>query len=102
MTMILELADERNKRMTKELDNNTKDSAPVGYTLSEAFSMMERFVVKKRSHLTQASPQAMNIGVVTGVLTINDEVEIVVKFFDQIQQYTKAEFTRHVSLIESE
>lgn len=43
-----------------------------------------------------------NLGIVVGVLTLNEEVEMVVKFIDRISQFTKAEFVRSYSVIDEE
>ncbi|CAM3730989.1 hypothetical protein [Rheinheimera salexigens] len=40
-----------------------------------------------------------NIGLVVGVVTLNEEVEMVVKFIDRITQFTKTEFNKSYRVI---
>jgi hypothetical protein len=40
-----------------------------------------------------------NLGIIVGVLTLNDEVEMVVKFIDRITQFTKSEFSRNYKVL---
>lgn len=41
-----------------------------------------------------------NLGIIVGVLTLNDEVEMVVKFIDRISQFTKNEFQRNYKVLQ--
>jgi hypothetical protein len=41
-----------------------------------------------------------NIGLIVGVVTLNQEVEMVVKFIDRITQFTKTEFNKAYRVIE--
>jgi len=43
-----------------------------------------------------------NLGIVVGVLTLNEEVEMVVKFIDRISQFTKAEFVQLYCVVDEE
>lgn len=100
MNMLHEICQEKTLTMTKKLSKNTKTTKPAGFTVDEAFSLLERCVVKKPTKQSRTLPQAMNIGVISGLLTINKEVELVIKFLDHVQQYTKAEFARQINLVE--
>jgi hypothetical protein len=40
-----------------------------------------------------------NIGLIVGVVAINQEIEMVVKFIDRITQFTKAEFSKNYRVI---
>ncbi|KFZ30051.1 hypothetical protein IDSA_05770 [Pseudidiomarina salinarum] len=40
---------------------------------------------------TSADPSIAEIGVVVGLLDMNDEVELIVKFQSSVSQYTKSE-----------
>jgi hypothetical protein len=40
-----------------------------------------------------------NIGLIVGVLILNEQVEMVVKFIDRVTQFTKPEFTKTYRVI---
>ncbi len=40
-----------------------------------------------------------NIGLIVGVLILNEQVEMVVKFIDRVTQFTKPEFYRHYRVL---
>ena len=44
--------------------------------------------------------QAAFIGGICGVLTLNDQIEIVIKFHDEMRQFTKEEFYAQVKLLD--
>lgn len=73
------------------------------FTLEEAFKLVYQHVVLRKDMDTSTqNPSLASIGHICGVLVLNDQIEVVVKFQDTIRQFTKAEFTAQlVMLIES-
>ena len=62
------------------------------FTKQAAFELIDQMVRKEAEPGADKHNYIDNIGVVCGVLTMNDEVEVVVKFFSGLRQYTKTEF----------
>lgn len=61
-----------------------------GFTLGDATKLMHHEVIRKAD---KDKPQTIErIGIVSGVLSINDQIEVVVKFYSCIEQFTEAEF----------
>ncbi len=71
------------------------------FTLEEAVSLIYRLVVRKQ-HVTEHNvPSSITeIGHVCGVLTLNDQIELVIKFYDELRQYSKAEFYAEITLLD--
>ena len=72
-------------------------------TNSTSFSVPEvvaliNYTVIKHDRGDKFVPE--NLGIICGVLTLNEEVEIVVKFIDRVGQFTKAEFQRIYRVIQ--
>lgn len=66
----------------------------AGFTLEEATKLIYQEVVKKED---LHKPRTIeNIGIVSGVLALNDELEVVVQFYSEMQQYIKEEFENHL------
>ena len=69
------------------------------FTLEEAMLLIYRHVVlKKNLPASFAKPDVTKLGHVCGVLTLNDQIEVVVKFHDELKQFTKEEFNKEVQL----
>ncbi len=68
------------------------------FELDEAIQLIDHIVVLKR-HPDKRDPRSF--GVVAGVLTLNEEIEVVLKFMDRVTQATKREFLHQVELIET-
>ena len=64
----------------------------IGFEQQEAFDLMDQMVRKETDPGADETNYIDNIGVVCGVLAMNDEVEVVVKYFSGLRQYTKSEF----------
>lgn len=62
---------------------------PSQFSVAEVVELLN-YPVIKNDRGTQFLPE--NIGLIVGVLVLNDEVEMVVKFVDRVTQFTKAEF----------
>lgn len=67
------------------------------FTIHEVVSLINRPVIR-HDRGDQFIPS--NIGLVVGVVTLNQEVEMVVKFIDRVTQFTKAEFNKHYRVIQ--
>ena len=70
------------------------------FTLDEAVALIYQHVVlKKNLTLHNKRPELANIGHICGVLTLNDQIELVVKFKDELKQFNKAEFQSEVVIL---
>jgi len=69
------------------------------FTLQEAFELLNCHVVKKEDDNNE-NLAVDKIGFIAGVLTLNDEVEVMVKFPKEIIQLTKTALTEQMSLLE--
>lgn len=66
------------------------------FTVDEVVSLINRPVIR---HDRGDKFVPANIGLIVGVVTLNQEVEMVVKFIDRVTQFTKAEFTSNYRVI---
>jgi hypothetical protein len=69
------------------------------FTTKEAFELLNSHVVKKEDEENE-NLAIDQIGFVAGVLTLNDEVELMVKFPKEVIQLTKIKFSEQMSLLE--
>lgn len=84
---------------------NTKNDPLIDimnpFTLDEAVSLIYRLAVLKKDALQPGKKYSITqIGHICGVLTINDQIEIVIKFHDEMRQFTKEEFYAQVKLLD--
>lgn len=64
------------------------------FTLEEAVSLIYRLVVLKQDAVAvEKHPDITKTGHVCGVLTLNDQIEVVIKFYDGMRQFTKEDRT---------
>lgn len=68
-----------------------------GFELDEACALINLTVVDLDR--TAEPAQIKDIGIICGVLTVNDEVELVIKFLDELRQYTRSEFLNTLKII---
>jgi len=69
------------------------------FTLEEAVSLIYRLaMLKKNVDKAGKSPDITQVGHICGVLTMNDQIEVVIKFHDELRQFTKEEFDAEVKL----
>jgi hypothetical protein len=81
---------------------NHKTQTMNAFTLDEAVALIYRLAVRNQ-HLKQdrnTKPSITEIGHVCGVLTLNDQIELVIKFHDELRQFTKEEFCAEVTLLD--
>ena len=69
------------------------------FTQQEACDLLNSHVVKKEHEHIQ-DIQINQIGYIAGVITLNDEIELMVKFSKELLQLNKFKFQRDISLIE--
>jgi hypothetical protein len=69
------------------------------FTPKEAFELLNSHVVKKEDENNKNLP-IEKIGFVAGVITLNDEVEVMIKFPKQLIQLTKTSFSEQMTLLE--
>lgn len=65
------------------------------FTLDEAVSLMGRTVIDTEN----PKEGIARLGVVVGILELNDEIELVVRFMDRLSQSTRAEFVAQYDLV---
>lgn len=71
------------------------------FTLEEAVSLIYRLAVLKKDVMPPGKKYSITqIGHICGVLTLNDQIEIVIKFHDEMRQFTKEEFYAQVKLLD--
>lgn len=69
------------------------------FTMQEAFELLNSHVVKKEDEDNKNLP-IEKIGFIAGVITLNDEIEVMIKFPNQLTQLTKTAFAAKMSLLE--
>ena len=71
------------------------------FTLDEAVSLIYRLAVLKKDERQPGHKYSITqIGHICGVLALNDQIEIVIKFYDEMRQFTKEEFYAQVRLLD--
>lgn len=70
------------------------------FTLEEAVSLIYRVAVLKKGMEGQQKPGITQMGHVCGLLTMNEQIEVVIKFYDDVRQFTKEEFQAEVVLLD--
>jgi len=69
------------------------------FQLQEACSLMCREVVRNRDVKLLPKPPVMKSGNVVGVIAMNEEIELIVRFPDEMLQLTKTEFCGDYKLV---
>ena len=69
------------------------------FDIDEAYDFLCSHVIRTK-HLSIKNPSIELIGFVAGVITLNDEVELLIKFPDEVLQLTKSAFTQKISLLD--
>lgn len=70
------------------------------FTLQEAVALIYRTATLKKNAPTGGkSLDIIHIGHICGVLAINDQIEIIIKFHDDMRQFTKEEFESEIKLL---
>ncbi len=83
-----------------EYQNNFSDWDPyLRFNTEEAACMMNREIVKIRDRAYLPNPPTEKVGIVVGILNINEEIELIVRWIDHMDQYNKAEFCSEYKLV---
>tara|TARA_R110000737_G_scaffold353249_1_gene403554 strand:+ start:1867 stop:2115 length:249 start_codon:yes stop_codon:yes gene_type:complete len=69
------------------------------FTPEDAFELLNSHVVKKEDEHNK-NLAIEQIGFVAGVITLNDEVEVMIKFPKHLIQLTKTAFVEQMTLLE--
>jgi hypothetical protein len=69
------------------------------FSLEEAACMVHRQIVKIEDRAYFPNPPNDKVGVVVGLLDINEEIELIVRWIDRMDQYIKAEFCSEFKLV---
>lgn len=81
--------------------NDIRKNMMNTFDLEEAVSLIYRLaVLKKDSPEPGKKLSITQIGHICGVLTLNDQIEIVIKFHNEMRQFTKEEFYAQVKLLD--
>lgn len=70
------------------------------FTLEEGFRLMDSVVIRKKD--SNKEHPSLDFGVVSGVLGVNDEIELVIKFLNSLAQFTKSEFIEQFRIYEDD
>lgn len=71
------------------------------FTLDEAVTLIYRLAVLKKDAQQPGKKYSITqIGHICGILTLNDQIEIVIKFHDEMRQFTKEEFYNQVMILD--
>ncbi len=73
------------------------------FNLEEAVSLIYQLAVLKKDVKPSGEKYDITmLGHICGVLTMNDQIEIVIKFHDELRQFTKEEFYSKVTLLDQQ
>ncbi|RDE18974.1 hypothetical protein DV711_15305 [Motiliproteus coralliicola] len=70
------------------------------FTVEEAVAVLNREVVRLEDRACLPNPPISKTGVVVGVLTMNEQIEVLVKFTEGIEQLVKTEFCGDFVMVE--
>lgn len=70
------------------------------FELNEAVTLIHKEIVKIEDRAYLPNPPAHVIGIICGVLTMNEEIEVVVNFPEGMDQLTKTELCGDYLLVE--
>lgn len=82
---------------TINIDENLLDTPQ--FDIDEAYEFLCSHVIRTEHSCIQNPPIDL-IGFIAGVITLNEEVEVLVKFPDELLQLNKASFSEKISLVE--
>lgn len=88
------------EKLGKEYDVNFFDwDTSLQFELKEACALMCREVVRSEDAHLLPKPPVMKTGNIVGVLAMNEEIEVVVRFTEGMEQLTKTEFCGDYKLV---
>lgn len=69
------------------------------FTQNDACELLNSHVIRNKD--TQIKNLTVDhIGYIAGVITLNDEIEVIIKFPDGIVQLTKSKFNQQITLLD--
>jgi len=72
------------------------------FDLQEAIALINHEVINTSDHASLPKPPIDKLGVVVGILTLNEEIEILIRIDDSLQQICKTEFNADFILVPDE
>ncbi|SEB17799.1 hypothetical protein SAMN02745729_13111 [Marinobacterium iners DSM 11526] len=72
----------------------------LSFELNEAVSLFYKEVIRIQDRAHLPKPPIEVIGIVCGVLTLNDEIEVIIRFPNKLEQLCKTEFCGDFILVE--
>lgn len=88
------------EKMGKEYDIKFTDwDTSLQFELTEACALMCREVVRNRDVNLLPKPSVVKTGNVVGVIAMNEEIELIVRFPEEMLQLTKTEFCGDYKLV---
>jgi hypothetical protein len=86
-----------------EYQNDCKVFDPLlRFDLPESACLVYRHVTKRKYQRLSPEIALESIGIVVGIIDINEEIEVIIRWTTTIEQYTKLEFCNNFILIEDE
>ena len=71
--------------------------SPFGFMQTEAVALFNASVVRKKDVSTK--PAIEKLGYVAGVVSLNDDIEVLVKFHDELLQLNKSQFKAQIVVL---
>lgn len=88
------------EKLGKEYDVNFFDwDKSLQFELKEACSLMCREVIRNQDVHLLPKPPIMKTGNIVGVIAMNEEIELIVRFPESMEQLTKTEFCGDYKLV---
>lgn len=73
--------------------------ASLQFELKEACALMCREIVRNEDVALLPNPPTMKVGIIVGVLAVNEEIELVIRFSEGMDQVDKTEFCADYKLV---
>lgn len=70
------------------------------FSFETAFKLLNFHVAKKSD--SDKAPSVEHLGYVAGMVHINEEVEVILKFMDRVEQLTKFQFYQQMIVIDDD
>jgi len=70
------------------------------FSFETAYKLLNFHVAKKSD--SHKKPSIEHLGYVAGIVHINEEVEVIIKFLDRVEQLTKSQFYKKMVVIDDD